>query len=120
MRIAAFRRSSSVPRARIPVALRTALVAPARAVFRIAPPLLFSLGSLSATASAQTTDVIGVRANGMAGAFTAVADDATAGWWNPAGLAGGALFNGLVEYGRPEKAQPESVRGFAAAYPALG
>ena len=56
----------------------------------------------------------------MAGAFTAVADDATAGWWNPAGLAGGALFNGLVEYGRPEKSQPESVRGFAAAYPALG
>ena len=71
-------------------------------------------------ASAQTTDAIGVRAQGMAGAFTAVADDATAGWWNPAGLAGGALFNGLVEYGRPEKSQPESVRGFAAAYPALG
>ena len=120
MRIAAFRPSSSDPLARIPVALRTALVAPARAVFRIATPLFFSFVSLSATASAQTTDVIGVRANGMAGAFTAVADDATAGWWNPAGLAGGALFNGLVEYGRPEKAQPESVRGFAAAYPALG
>ena len=83
-------------------------------------PLFFSFVSLSATAAAQTTDTIGVRAQGMAGAFTAVADDATAGWWNPAGLAGGALFNGLIEYGRPEKAQPESVRGFAAAYPALG
>jgi len=87
-------------------------------------PLFFSFVSLTAAsptpAAAQTTDAIGVRAQGMAGAFTAVADDATAGWWNPAGLAGGALFNGLVEYGRPEKAQPESVRGFAAAYPALG
>ena len=72
----------------------------------------------AAPTRAQTTDVIGVRAQGMAGAFTAVADDATAGWWNPAGLAGGALFNGLIEYGRPERSQPESVRGFAAAYPA--
>src|SRR5438105_8521227 len=83
-------------------------------------PLFVSFLSLSATAAAQTTGTIGIRAQGMAGAFTAVADDATAGWWNPAGLAGGALFNGLVEYGRPEKSQPESVRGFAAAYPALG
>src|SRR5712664_3063013 len=62
-------------------------------------PLLFSFVSLSATAAAQTTDVNGVRANGMAGAFTAVADDATAGWWNPAGLAGGAYFNGVLEFG---------------------
>ena len=88
-------------------------------------PLFFSFVSLAATLAphdvcAQTTDIIGVRAQGMAGAFTAVADDATAGWWNPAGLAGGALFNGIVEYGRPEKSQPASVRGFAAAYPALG
>ena len=35
----------------------------------------------------------------MGGAFTAVADDATATWWNPAGLAGGAYFNGLIEAG---------------------
>src|SRR2546430_4709874 len=88
-------------------------------------PLFLSFVSLSATLApatvcAQTTDVIGVRAQGMAGAFTAVADDATAGWWNPAGLAGGALFNGLVEDGRPQKSQPESGPGFAAAYPAFG
>jgi hypothetical protein len=71
-------------------------------------------------ARAQITDAVGVRAQGMAGAFTAVADDATATYWNPAGLAGGALFNGLLEYARPDRSSSESVRGFAAAYPALG
>src|SRR5262245_34568384 len=71
-------------------------------------------------ASAQTTDAIGVRAQGMGGAFTAVADDATATYWNPAGLAGGALFNGLLEYARPDRDFSETVRGVAAAYPALG
>src|SRR2546428_575593 len=29
---------------------------------------------------------VGARAVGMGGAFVAVADDATAPWWNPAGL----------------------------------
>src|SRR5262249_17765076 len=56
----------------------------------------------------------------MGGAFTAVADDATATYWNPAGLAGGALFNGLLEYARPDRDFSETVRGVAAAYPALG
>ncbi|HEY7293220.1 MAG TPA: conjugal transfer protein TraF [Vicinamibacterales bacterium] len=48
---------------------------------------------------AQAPDAVGVRAQGMGGAFTAVADDSTATWWNPAGLATGALFNVTVEYG---------------------
>ena len=73
-----------------------------------------------ASAAAQTTDVIGVRAQGMGGAFTAVADDATAWYWNPAGLAGGPFFNGLLEFGRPDTSTSESVRGFSVAYPALG
>ena len=76
--------------------------------------------ALSGEASGQTTDAIGVRAQGMAGAFTAVADDATATYWNPAGLAGGALANGLLEYANPDRDFNETVRGFAAAYPALG
>jgi hypothetical protein len=38
---------------------------------------------------AQRFDDVGVRAQGMAGAFVAVADDASATWWNPAGLATG-------------------------------
>jgi len=71
-------------------------------------------------AHAQNTDVIGVRAQGMAGAFTAVADDATAGFWNPAGLPGGSFVNGITEYSKPERDLDHSVFGVTAAYPALG
>src|ERR1043166_1692648 len=46
---------------------------------------------------AQTAAPVGVRAEGMGGAFVAVADDATAAWWNPAGLATGALFRAILE-----------------------
>jgi hypothetical protein len=48
--------------------------------------------ALPAAAAAQTFDTIGTRALGMAGAFVAVADDATATYWNPAGLSGGDMF----------------------------
>lgn len=71
----------------------------------------------------QLPDAVGVRAQGMGGAFTAVADDANADWWNPAGLASGAFLNMIVEYGEPSEPlaldQP-SHRGFALAFPALG
>jgi hypothetical protein len=69
-------------------------------------------------AGAQTYEAVGVRALGMGGAFVAVADDATAVWWNPAGLATGAYLNGLIEYGDPNEGGP--TRGFAIAFPALG
>ena len=52
-----------------------------------------------ASARAQLYEDIGTRAQGMSGAFVAVADDATAVWWNPAGLATGAYFNAIVEKG---------------------
>lgn len=72
---------------------------------------------------AQSPDAVGIRAQGLGGAFTAVADDATASWWNPAGLAGGAYLNLILEYGEsrdaPEPDRP-SHRGFALAFPALG
>jgi len=82
--------------------------------------LLLSLSLAAAPARAQTTDVIGVRAQGMGGAFTAVADDATAWWWNPAGLAGGPFFNAVLEFDRPDTSTDDSVRGVSVAYPALG
>jgi hypothetical protein len=71
-------------------------------------------------ADAQTTAIVGIRAQGMGGAFTAVADDATAWWWNPGGLAGGPFLNGLIEFARPQTSTSESVRGLSVAYPALG
>jgi len=40
---------------------------------------------------------IGVRAAGMGGAFTAVADDASAVYWNPGGLASGAFFGLTID-----------------------
>ena len=84
-------------------------------------------------AHAQAPDAIGVRAQGMGGAFTAVADDATASWWNPAGLAGGAYFNALIDagsYREPasdrtstgalQSAWRSDTRSVAVAFPALG
>lgn len=73
--------------------------------------------------SAQSPDAVGVRAQGMGGAFTAIADDATASWWNPAGLASGAYLNMVLEYGEAkDPPTPDKLfhRGVAIAFPALG
>jgi len=64
--------------------------------------LLLGIFILPALALAGNTDYgafsdfrqgAGARAVGMGGAFTAVADDATAGFWNPAGLSQMELYN---------------------------
>ena len=74
----------------------------------------------TAPAQAQTSDQVGVRALGMGGAFTAVADDSTATWWNPAGLASGAYFSAMLEYAHPEGGEGDGLRGISVAFPALG
>ncbi len=51
-------------------------------------------------AAAQPVEVLGTRAAGMAGAFVAVADDATAVYWNPAGLGTGDFFSLVAGYAR--------------------
>src|SRR5262245_17872058 len=71
------------------------------------------------TARAQSADALGIRAQGRGGAFTAVADDARATWWNPAVLAAGAYLNALVEYGRAPERDRDHL-GLALAFPALG
>src|SRR5262249_13825925 len=76
-------------------------------------------------AHAQVSDAVGVRAQGMNGAFTALADDSTATWWHPAGLASGAYFNAIVEYGRQTDKtagidRDLDHRGVSVAFPALG
>ena len=95
--------------------------------------VIFVSSVCAPVAQAQPADAVGIRAQGMGGAFTAVADDATASWWNPAGLAGGAYFNALIEYstrreppndrtagGDLQNASQTDARDFAVAFPALG
>src|ERR1700681_2567194 len=79
---------------------------------------LVSVVAIVPSARAQEYEAIGIRAQGMGGAFVAVADDATASWWNPAGLASGAYFNGILEYGRPALSSPTTA--VELAFPALG
>lgn len=80
-------------------------------------------------AAAQAFEDVGTRAQGMGGAFVAVADDASATWWNPAGLAGGAFFSTILERAQWRAPVDTPIAGpatqsrtsaFALAYPALG
>ena len=54
-------------------------------------------------AAAQIYEIVGTRAQGMGGAFVAVADDATATWWNPAGLATRRATSVCVMASRPRR-----------------
>jgi len=62
------------------------------------------------TAAAQPIDSVGVRAQGMAGAFVAVADDTTAVYWNPAALAKGPFFGAVLE-GSSGEVDPSGAEG---------
>ena len=67
---------------------------------RIVLPLVPLLLVTQAVAvHAQVFETVGARALGMAGAFVAVADDATANYWNPAGLTG-VFFSGVLDVQR--------------------
>lgn len=82
------------------------------------------------TAGIASAQPIGTRAQGLAGAFVAVADDASSVYWNPAGMATGAFMSFVVDYGdgqgRPdEESSPEgafdsSARIVALTLPPLG
>jgi hypothetical protein len=58
--------------------------------------LLLALGS---PATAQSFESVGERALGMGGAFVAVANDSSATWWNPAGLAAGPFLDVAIGRG---------------------
>lgn len=65
---------------------------------------LFVIAGLLTGAPAASGQVpfetVGTRALGMGGAFVAVADDASATYWNPAGLPGLGFFDATFEIGR--------------------
>src|SRR6478752_7760256 len=80
-----------------------------------------------APADAQTFDAAGTRAAGMGGAFVAVADDASAAYWNPAGFAAGSFFSLVLDRttarldpNGQERAGSQSAALFAIGAPALG
>jgi hypothetical protein len=77
--------------------------------------LLASAIAFPSVAFAQRFDDVGVRAQGMAGAFVAVADDASATWWNPAGLATGLTF---VDFSA--EVMEGGGKGVALGFPSLG
>lgn len=86
-----------------------------------------ALAVSAAPAAAQSFDTVGTRAAGMGGAFVAVADDASAVYWNPAGFASGALFSFVLdrntaELDTPNEGPAAGRSGFlmALGVPALG
>ena len=61
--------------------------------------IVLLVGSISTVpVAAQEWESLGTRALGLAGAFVAVADDATAAYWNPAGLSTGSVFSLLFDH----------------------
>jgi len=106
---------------------------PPRYVRGTVPLLLLLVLGLAPTASAQSFNLVGTRARGMGGAFVAVADDASATWWNPAGLPNSLIVDGVVDLQSDGFIDPQptpiSVKsagarngsfGLAFAFPALG
>jgi hypothetical protein len=93
----------------------------------VSPCTTLILGLLPLVAAAQSIESVGTRAQGMGGAFVGVADDASAVYWNPAGLAGGAYFSLVVDGntaqslpdGEPEGANRNGWM-LALSMPALG
>src|SRR5687767_15870591 len=91
--------------------------------------VLAALAVLALTGPAEAQAPVGTRAAVMAGAFVGVADDASAVYWNPAGLATGAIVSFLVMYSEeqfaPDDAQPAAAgrhtgRIVALALPPIG
>ena len=86
-----------------------------------------ALGLLPCGAYGQSFTAAGTRAQGMGGAFVGVADDSTALYWNPAGLASGSYFSLVLDVGSGETTPEGNLTGagkssflIALSTPALG
>jgi hypothetical protein len=66
-------------------------------IHRLPLTVAAALVGWAGAAGAQTFESVGTRAAGMGGAFVAVADDASAAYWNPAGFAAGNLFTMVLD-----------------------
>lgn len=75
---------------------------------------LLAILALLGAGTAEAQAPLGTRAAGLAGAFVGVADDASAVYWNPAGLATGALLSAIVTFSSEETA-PDDPQTAAAA-----
>ena len=64
------------------------------------PFLLAAILAIAAAAPSAAQGPVGTRAAGMSGAFVGVADDATAVYWNPAGVATGSLVSAVIDVGQ--------------------
>lgn len=93
--------------------------------------VIFSGGSFAGEYAAEFLDMpVGARAIGMGGAFTAVADDSTGLFWNPAGLAQiqtrefGAMYSdvfaGLVKHNFLNYVHPTNIGTFGLSIVNLG
>lgn len=64
------------------------------------PALIAALLVAVAAGSAHAQAPLGTRASGLAGAFVAIADDASAVYWNPAGIATGSFVSVVLDIGQ--------------------
>ena len=76
--------------------------------------VLLGVAGLPQPAAGQPIDQVGNRAAAI-GAFVAVADDATAVVWNPAGLVNGPIFNILLDLDRTDRSPAVLAGGGAAS-----
>ena len=82
---------------------------------RLLPVLVPLVFLLAGAAHAQPFETLGTRALGMGGAFVAVADDASAAYWNPAGLVTGHFLSLLTDRSKSTQRRDPRLPGAAAA-----
>jgi hypothetical protein len=82
---------------------------------RLAAVALLALAS-TPSASAQEFETLGTRAAGMGGAFVAVADDASAVYWNPAGFAAGSFVSMVIDFSTADVTPPTEAAGSRSSW----
>jgi hypothetical protein len=92
---------------------------------RLVTVLLVGLMGWPSPGAAQIVEATGSRALGMGGAFTGLANDSSATWWNPGALAAGPLIDAGLSWAVTDSSQSvparrDRVSSFAIAAPMFG